>query len=114
MEKNGSNRSKKGSLAKVLGGDMLESRFVLRQIPLLLMILGGCLLMVKVRYKVETLNKEKDRLQKEVSYLRERRVQMQKQYQESIRISRIDRELDTIGVGLVAGPPFELKVSKEV
>jgi len=39
---------------------------------------------------------------------------MQKQYQESIRISRIDRELDTIGVGLVAGPPFELKVSKEV
>ena len=98
----------------MLGGDMLGSRFVLRQIPLLLMILGGCLLMVKVRYTVETLNKEKDRLQKEVSYLRERRVQMQKQYQESIRISRIDRELDTIGVGLVAGPPFELKVSKEV
>ena len=94
----------------MLGGDMLGSHFVLRQIPLLLIILAGCLVMVRVRYKVEELNKEKDRLQKEVNYLREKRVQMQKQYQESIRISRIDRELDTIGVGLVAGPPFELKV----
>ena len=112
MIKRSSNR-KKGSLAQVLGGDMLGSHFVLRQIPLLLIILGGCLVMVWVRYKVEELNKEKSRLQKEVSYLREQRVQMQKQYQESIRISRIDRELDTIGVGLVAGPPFELKVDVE-
>ena len=109
MKNRGENK-KRGSLAQVLGGDMLGSHFVLRQIPLLLMVLGGCLLMVKVRYKVESLNKEKDRLQKEVNYLREQRVQMQKQYQESIRISRIDRELDTIGVGLVAGPPFELKI----
>lgn len=97
----------------MLGGDMLGSRFVLKQIPLLLMILGFCLLMVKVRYRVESLNKQKDRLQKEVSYLREQRVQMQKQYQESIRISRIDQELDTVGVGLVAGPPFELKVGRK-
>jgi cell division protein FtsL len=109
MARNNSNR-KKGNLAQVLGGDMLGSHFVLRQIPLLLMILAGCLVMVWVRYKVEGLNKEKSKLQKEVSYLREQRVQMQKQYQESIRISRIDRELDTIDVGLVAGPPFELKV----
>ena len=111
MSKNSSNR-KKGGLAQVLGGDMLGSHFVLNQIPLLLLILGLCLLMVKVRYRVESLNKQKDRLQKEVSYLREQRVQMQKQYQESIRISRIDQELDTVGVGLVAGPPFELRVGK--
>ena len=52
------------------------------------------------------------RMKKEVSYLHEHRVQMQKQYQESIRISRIDRELDTVGVGLVAGPPFELRTDK--
>lgn len=89
---------------------MLESGVVLKQIPLLLLILAFCLLMVKIRYRVESLNKEKERMQKEVSYLREQRVQMQKQYQESIRISRIDQELDTIGVGLVAGPPFELKL----
>ena len=49
---------------------MLGSHFVLRQIPLLLIILGFCLLMVSIRYRVESLNKDKDRLQKEVSYLR--------------------------------------------
>ena len=109
MKENNDNK-KKSSLAKVLGGDMLESGVVLKQIPLLLLILAFCLLMVKIRYRVESLNKEKERMQKEVSYLREQRVQMQKQYQESIRISRLDQELDTIGVGLVAGPPFELKL----
>ena len=104
---------KKGGLAQVLGGDMLGSRIVLKQIPLLLIILSGCLLMVAVRYNVEKYNKEKDRLQKKVSYMREQRVQMQKQYQESIRISRIDEVLDTIGVGLVAGPPYEIKIIED-
>lgn len=99
-------------LTKMLRGDVLGSRIVLKQIPLLLTILGGCLAMVAVRYRVESLNKEKEQLQKKVSYLGEQRVQMQKQYQESIRISRIDRDLDTIDVGLVAGPPYELKITK--
>ena len=111
MRKDSGNR-KRSSLAQVLGGDMLGSHFVLKQIPLLLLILGFCLLMVAIRYRVESLNKQKDRMKKEVSYLHEHRVQMQKQYQESIRISRIDRELDTVGVGLVAGPPFELRTDK--
>ncbi len=102
--------TKRDGLAKVLGGDMLGSHSVLRQIPLLLIILAGCLAMVAVRYNVESLNKEKERLQKKVSYMREQRVQMRKEYQESIRISRIDEVLDSIGVGLVAGPPFEIKI----
>lgn len=89
---------------------MLGSQFVLKQIPLLVMILVCCLIMVAVRYRVESLTKEKNMLQSKVSYMREERVRMRKQYQESIRISRIDRDLDTIGVGLVAGPPYELKI----
>ena len=102
--------NKKNRIASVLGGDMLKSRTVLHQIPLLLLILLFCLVMVAIRYRVEHLNKEKSRLEKQASYLREQRVQMQKQYQESIRISRIDRDLDTIGVGLVAGPPYEIRI----
>ena len=104
------NNGKKTRMSKVLGGDMLKSRAMLKQIPLLLLILLFCLIMVAIRYRVETLNKEKNRLEQEVGFLREQRVQMQKQYQESIRISRIDMDLDTIGVGLVAGPPYEIKI----
>lgn len=102
-------KKKKNGLAKMLRGNVLDSRFLLRQTPLLLTVLLFCLIMVKVRYRVESLNKQKEAMQKEVGYLREQRVQMQKQYQESIRISRIDRDLDTIGVGLVPGPPYELR-----
>ena len=102
----------KVKINKVVGGDVLKSRVVLKQIPLLILIVLFCLLMVAVRYRVESLNKEKERLQREAGFLQEQRVQMQKQYQESIRMSRIDMVLDTIGVGLVAGPPFELKIEK--
>lgn len=107
---NGNKNRKRGGLTQLLGGDVLEKEVVLKQIPLLLLILAGCLGMVAVRYRVESLTKEKNTLQKQVSYMNEQRVQMQKQYQESIRISRIDRELDTLDVGLVAGPPYELKM----
>ena len=103
-------KRKRSGLREILGGDVLEKEVVLKQIPLLILILGWCLAMVAVRYRVESLTKEKNNLQKQVSYMNEQRVQMQKQYQESIRISRIDKQLDTLGVGLVAGPPYELKL----
>lgn len=106
------NKKKRGRLARFLGGDVLESRFVMRQIPLVLIIVAMCLVMVGIRYKVEDLMREKKALQDKVDYLKEVRVQMRRQYQESIRISRIDQDLDTLGVGLVAGPPYELKIEK--
>lgn len=111
MDTTKGHKSKKGaSLRRVLAGDMLGSRWVMEQIPLLVIIVVMCLLLVAVRYRVESLNKEVDQLQKKASYLLEQRMQMRRNYQESIRISRIDEELDTVGIGLVAGPPYELKV----
>lgn len=106
---------KKGNkkFLQILGGDVLESEFFTNQLFLLFIILVLCLIMVSMRYQVENLNKEKENLQKELSYMHEQRVQMQKQYQESIRISRIDKELDTLGIGLVAGPPYELKIESQ-
>lgn len=104
---------KKGKLAQFLGGDVLESHFLWKQIPLIAIVVAMCLLLVAVRYRVESLTREKAELKREVDYMREVRVQMRRQYQESIRISRIDRDLDTIGVGLVAGPPYELKIEMQ-
>lgn len=112
MGEKGDNKNRRGRLARFLGGDVLESKFVLRQIPLVVIIVSMCLALVAIRYEVESLTKEKSELERKVSYMREVRVQMRRQYQESIRISRIDRDLDTIGVGLVAGPPYELKIEK--
>ena len=100
-------RAAKG-VAKVLGGDLLADKVVLRQIPLLLLCLLFLLLIVANRYKVESLSREKQASEERINYLREHRIQMQKQYQQSIKISQIAEDLREQGVGITAGPPYEL------
>ena len=61
------------------------------------------------RYKVEDLTKAKAEAQERNNYLREARIELQKRYQESIKISQIAEMLDSTGIGITAGPPYELK-----
>lgn len=100
-------RAAKG-VAKVLGGDLLADKVVLKQIPLLLLCLLFLLLIVANRYEVESLSREKQASEERINYLREHRIQMQKQYQQSIKISQIAEDLREQGVGITAGPPYEL------
>ena len=100
-------RAAKG-VAKVLGGDLLADKVVLKQIPLLLLCLLFLLLIVANRYNVENLSREKQAAEERINYLREHRIQMQKQYQQSIKISQIAEDLREEGVGITAGPPYEL------
>jgi len=95
-------------LGKVLGGDLLADRLVLRQIPLVLLCLVYLLLIVGNRYKVESLSREKAATEERINYLREHRIQMQKQYQQSVKISQIAEELKENGVGITSGPPYEI------
>ena len=103
-------KQKKGSLGKVLGGEFFKAQWVSKQWKLVLLIAAYCLLLVSNRYYVEKLSKQKIAVEEDIKYIREQRLQMQKEYQESVKISRIASELDSIGVGLIAGPPYELKV----
>lgn len=95
-------------LGRVLGGDMLADRYVLRQIPLVLLCLIYLLLIVGNRYRVESLSREKMATEERINDLREERIQMQKQYQRSVKISQIAEELAETGVGITSGPPYEL------
>ena len=95
-------------LGKVLGGDVLADRMVLKQIPLVLLCLVYLLLIVGNRYRVERLSREKAATEERINYLREHRIQMQKQYQQSVKISQIAEVLKENGVGITSGPPYEL------
>ena len=95
-------------LGKVLGGDMLADRLVLKQIPLVLLCLLYLLLIVGNRYQVESLTREKAATEERINYLREHRIQMQRQYQQSVKISQIAEELKESGVGITSGPPYEI------
>lgn len=96
-------------MAKVLGGEVLSDKLVLKQIPLLLLCLFFLLLLVANRYKVESLSREKKAATERIIELREQRIQLQKQYQESVKISQIAEELRETGVGITSGPPYEIK-----
>ncbi len=96
-------------VSKVLGGDILSDRLVLKQIPLMLLCLLFLLLIVANRYKVESLSREKIASQERIDDLREHRIQMQKQYQKSVKISQIAEDLGESGVGITSGPPYEIE-----
>lgn len=80
-----------------------------KQIPLLLMIMGYSLVLIYNRYKIEDLAKEKMATEQRIMYLREHRIQMQKQYQEQIKISQIAEDLNERKIGLMSGPPYEVR-----
>lgn len=102
-------KAKKAGLAnRILGGDVLQSKGVTRQIPLIMLCCFYALMLVYNRYRVEDLTKEKLAAQERINNLRETRIQVQKRFQETIKISQIAERLDSTGVGYTAGPPYEI------
>ena len=101
-------QSQASTWKKLLRGDVLGSSFWRQQLGLIIMIVVCMIIMVGMRYKVESLQKERIGVQERIGVLREHKIQMQKRYQESVKISRIEEQLDTIGVGLISGPPYEI------
>ena len=102
-------RKRRNWLSRILGGEVLQSRAVVKQIPLILLLCFYAIILVYNRYKVEDLTKAKAEAQERNNYLREARIELQKRYQESIKISQIAEMLDSTGIGITAGPPYELK-----
>lgn len=107
-EKKGKGDQVARGVSKVLGGDILGDKLVVKQIPLLLLCLFFLLLLVANRYKVESLSREKMATLERINDLREHRIQMQKQYQERVKISHIAEDLSESGVGITSGPPYEI------
>ena len=93
-------------VAKILGGDILSDKLVLRQIPLLLLCLVFLLLLVANRYQVESLSRKKIKVTEKVNELREQQIMMQKRNQNAVRISQIRDDLQNEkGLGIMPTPP---------
>lgn len=93
-------------VAKILGGDILSDKLVLKQIPLLLLCLVFLLLLVANRYQVESLSRKKIKVTEKVNELREQQIMMQKRNQNAVRISQIRDDLQNEkGLGIMPTPP---------
>lgn len=101
-------RKRPNWFSRIMGGEVLQSRAVLKQVPLVVMLCFYAILLVYNRYRVEDLTKERAATQERITYLREARIELQKRYQESIKISHIAEMLEGTGIGITAGPPYEL------
>lgn len=87
----------------------ISNGWLRQQLWLILLICLFGLLLVGNRYRVEGLLRKEEAVKKEIVTLREEGIQRQKEYQESVRISRIANELDSVGVKFISGPPYEIK-----
>ncbi|MBO4752845.1 MAG: hypothetical protein J5526_08930 [Bacteroidales bacterium] len=87
----------------------ITSKGLRRYVPWIFMVVMCFVVLIFNRYRLEDLVKEKNDTEERIKYLREHRIQMQKIYQESTKISKIAEELDTLGIGLLSGPPYEMK-----
>ena len=94
---------------RVMRGDLLTSQAVKSQLLVGMLIVLGFIVVVGMRYRVEKLQKEKIAIEERIGSLREHKIQMQKNYQESVKISNIAEQLDTLGVGLISGPPYAIE-----
>lgn len=101
---------KKIGVGDVLGGDVLGKEKVKKQIPLILLLCLFGLILVYNRYRIEDLSRKKQALQEDINYQRQKRIELQKRFQETVKISQIAEMLDSTGIGITAGPPYELKV----
>ncbi len=97
------------TVARLLGGEILADKAVLKQWKLVLMVLVCFLVVVTNRYNVEKISRDRDETRNNIKYLREHRVQMQKRYQQGVKISQIAEDLKESGVGITAGPPYEIE-----
>ncbi|MCR4811683.1 MAG: hypothetical protein K5867_03695 [Bacteroidales bacterium] len=104
-----SRKGEKRSIRELLRNNKITRRGLRRYVPWLFMVVMCFAVLIFNRYRLEDLVKEKNDTEERIKYLREHRIQMQKIYQESTKISKIAEELDTLGIGLLSGPPYEMK-----
>lgn len=95
-------------LLNILNGGIVNSRIIKKQKYLILLIVLYSMVLIAERYWVESLTREKLAQTEQVKYMEERKIQIQRQYQETIKLSRIAETLDTIGVGIYPGAPIEI------
>lgn len=104
-----SQNGNKRSMRELLRNNKITRKGLRRYVPWIFMVVMCFAVMIFNRYRLEDLVKEKNDTEERIKYLREHRIQMQKIYQESTKISKIAEELDTLGIGLLSGPPYEMK-----
>lgn len=99
------------NLRDLVAGMDIDGRWFFRQVPLLLIILGGFLLIVTNRYQAQQEIIEKEQLQRDVEDWRFRALTRSSELTTKTRQSKIEERLEELGDSALKAsnvPPFTL------
>ena len=106
------NNRKNIKLSEIVGGKILLRRFMLSQIPLIMMIVIYSIAMVSNRYYIENTSVDIRNLQKEINELNIRHVQFECDYMNIIMIREVVKKLEPLGIYQSTDRPLKIKIEK--
>ena len=106
------NNRKNIKLSEIVGGKILLRRFMLSQIPLIIMIVIYSIAMVSNRYYIENTSVDIRNLQKEINELNIRHVQFECDYMNIIMIREVVKKLEPLGIYQSTDRPLKIKIEK--
>lgn len=99
-------------LSEIVGGKILLRKFMLSQIPLMIMIVVYSIAMVSNRYYIENTSVDIKNLQKEINELNIKHVQFECDYMNIIMISEVAKKLEPLGIYQSTDRPLKIKIEK--
>lgn len=99
-------------LSEIVGGKILLRKFMLSQIPLMIMIVAYSIAMVSNRYYIENTSVDIKNLQKEINELNIKHVQFECDYMNIIMISEVAKKLEPLGIYQSTDRPLKIKIEK--
>lgn len=110
---NNSSKKSKIGVIDIIGGRILVKKSVLSQIPLLIMIVIYSISMVANRYYIEQTSIEIKDLQKEIDELQIRKIQVECDYVNMIKISEMSKRLESKGIQQSTDRPSKVIINKD-
>ena len=99
-------------LSDIVGGRILIRKFMLSQIPLMIMIVAYSIAMVSNRYYIENTSIEIKELQKEINELNIKHIQFECDYMNIIMISEVAKKLESLGIQQSTDRPMKINIEK--
>ncbi|MBQ9473122.1 MAG: hypothetical protein IJU81_01775 [Bacteroidales bacterium] len=94
----------------VNNGKPVTTKTLLSWLPCILLIGVLCIGLVWQRYNIEKLSKEKEAVTERINIIKEKQLEMQKAYNQSVMISHIIEEMDSCGVKMHVEPPYKIRM----
>ena len=110
---NNSSKTSKIGVIDIIGGRILVKKSVLSQIQLLIMIVIYSISMVANRYYIEQTSIEIKDLQKEIDELQIRKIQVECDYVNMIKISEMSKRLESKGIQQSTDRPSKVIINKD-